>query len=99
MKALFGLVLLAVVFFIAPAPALAETAQLRADTAVAEILFDYDGAEEYASYVVREDGFVDITFARNMPDALYSEILQALNDNEHITGVLAGKTGPACRLF
>ncbi len=80
-------------------PAFADGERLRADAAVADILFDYDGAETFASYAVGDDGFVDITFARNMPDPLYSEILQRLQGHEQITGVLAGKTGPTCRFF
>lgn len=71
----------------------------KADAAVADILFDYEGAEEFASYAVRDDGFVDITFARNMPDALYSELLEKLQHHARIPGVLAGKSGRACRLW
>lgn len=71
----------------------------KADTAVANILFDYDGSNEFASYRVSEDGFVDIVFASNMPDALYSEILNRLQTHPDIKDVLAGKGGPVCRLF
>lgn len=74
-------------------------ARSKADAAVADILFDYEGAEEFASYAVRDNGFVDITFARNMPDALYSELLAKLKHDANIPGVLAGKTGRACRLW
>jgi len=82
------------------APLYAELdARGKADAAVADILFNYDGAEEFASYAVRADGFVDITFARNMPDALYSELLAKLKGDPQIPGVLAGKTGRACRLW
>ena len=77
----------------------AESAGSKADLAVAEILFEYDGAEEFASYKVAEDGFVDITFAVNTPDSLYSEILGKLNSHTDINGVLAGKTGSFCSLF
>lgn len=80
-------------------PVSAGEIQFKADTAVADILFDFDGSEIYASYVVGEDGFVDITFARNIPDHLYSEILQRLKDDERIAGVLAGTSGPSCSLF
>lgn len=76
-----------------------EDVQFKADNAVANILFDYDGAETYTTYVVDEDGYVDITFASNIPDALYSELLQKLKDNTDIKGVLAGTSGPACSLF
>jgi len=71
----------------------------KADSAVANILFDYDGAQEFASYRVDENGFVDIVFARNMPDKLYSEILARLQNHPDIDGVLAGKGGPVCSLF
>lgn len=71
----------------------------RADAAVANILFDYDGSFEFASYKVSESGFVDITFARNTPDALYSEILGKLEGHPDIDGVLSGKGGPTCDLF
>lgn len=71
----------------------------KADAAVANILFDYDGAQEFASYRVNEDGFVDIIFARNTPDALYSEVLNRLQNHPDIDGVLSGKGGPVCKLF
>ena len=71
----------------------------RADAAVANILFDYDGSFEFASYKVSESGFVDITFANNTPDALYGEILDKLEEHPDIDGVLSGKGGPTCDLF
>lgn len=70
----------------------------RVDAAVANILFDFDGADEFASYRVNEDGFVDIVFARNMPDKVYSELLTRLQNHPDISGVLAGKGGPACQV-
>jgi len=70
-----------------------------ADSAVANILFDYDGGSEFASYTVNDSGFVDIRFARDMPDALYAEILTKLQNDKSITGVLSSKTGPICGLF
>jgi len=82
--------------FVAAVPAHADNRQFEAESAVSEILFDYDGAETYATYVVADDGFVEITFASNIPDELYSEILQRLRQHENIPGVLAGTTGPAC---
>lgn len=45
---------------------------------VADILFDYEGGETFASYLVRDDGFVEISFASNLPDDLYSTILNRL---------------------
>jgi len=70
-----------------------------ADAAVANILFDYEGSEEFATYIIKDDGFVDITFARNMPDKIYGEILTKLKSNQAIKGVLAGRGGPICRLW
>lgn len=75
-----------------------EDPQSVANAAVAGILFDYD-ANEFTSYSIREDGFADIIFARNTPDALYSEILNKLQHHPGIKGVLAGKGGPVCRAF
>lgn len=70
----------------------------KASAAVANILFDFDGAEQFATYSVNDDGFVDITFARNMPDRIYSAILNRLQNNPDIKGVLAGKGGPVCQI-
>lgn len=81
-------------------PACAEDdAQSKADRAVANLLFEYDGAEEFASYLIRPDGLADISFASNMPDALYSELLAKLQKHPDINGVIAGKGGRACRRF
>ncbi len=98
MKNLLGICVLLLVFS-SVLPVSASEIQFKADTAVADILFEFDGSETYASYVVGEDGFVDITFSRNIPDDLYSEILQRLKDDARITGVLAGSSGPSCSLF
>ena len=86
-------------FLLIPALVHSESMASKADFAVAEILFEYDGSEEYASYRVADDGFVDVTFAVNMPDDLYSDILARLNSHPDIKGVLAGKTGSFCPLF
>lgn len=80
-------------------PSAANDAQFKADSAVADILFEYDGSDQFASYAVRESGFVDITFATDIPDELYSEILARLKAHEDIDGVLAGTSGPACGIF
>ena len=77
---------------------LAEDALTKTSSAVTSILFEYD-ANEFASYGIRDDGFLDITFARNTPDALYSEILNKLQQHPDIKGVLAGKGGPVCSRF
>jgi len=79
-------------------PVLAEDAQSKTSTAVANILFKYD-ADEFTSYVIGEDGYLDVLFARNTPDALYSKILGELKNHPDIKGVLAGKDGPACSSF
>lgn len=71
----------------------------KADSAVANILFDYDGSQEFASYAINEDGFVDITFASNTPDKLYGEILTKMQNHPDIDGVLSGKGGPICKLW
>lgn len=72
----------------------------KAHQAVATILFEYEnGIHSFASYKVNGKGFVDITFANNIPDKLYSEILQQLEDHPDIDGVLAGKGGPSCALW
>jgi hypothetical protein len=73
-------------------------AQSKADEAVAVTLFEYEGSDEFASYRVNEDGFVDIVFARNMPDKLYAELLTKLQNHPNIDGVLAGKGGPLCKI-
>ena len=78
--------------------AFAEDDVTRSTDAVTSILFDYN-ADEFATYVIHDDGSVDITFASNTPDALYSEILDKLLHNPDIKNVLAGKGGPACSLF
>lgn len=71
----------------------------KADSAVANLLFEYDGSEEYASYKANEDGSVDLIFARNTPDKLYEDILTKLQNHPDITSVLASKGGPVCKMF
>jgi hypothetical protein len=80
-------------------PILASSDLDRADAAVADVLFGYDGSFEFATYKVRESGHVTITFARNIPESLYSEILTELKKHQDINGVLAGRGGPVCPLF
>jgi hypothetical protein len=79
-------------------PVLAEDAPSKTSAAVTNILFEYD-ADEFASYSIRDSGFLDITFARNTPDALYSEMLNKLQKHPDIKGVLAGRGGPTCSRF
>jgi len=71
----------------------------KADSAVANTLFEYDGSEEFATYKANEDGSVDLIFASNTPDDLYEEILTKLQNHPDISSVLASQGGPACRLF
>lgn len=71
----------------------------KADAAVADILFDYDGSSEFASYAIDESGNVDMTLASDIPDELYIELLDRLKSHPDINGVLAGKTGAACGLW
>ena len=92
------LILVVIVAFIS-SNLLAEELSARADLAVANILFEYDDASDFATYQVNEEGLVDIVFARNMPDALYSELLNKLENDPNIKGVLAGRGGPACTLW
>jgi len=82
----------------ATAPLMADELD-KADSAVANVLFEYDGSEEYATYKANEDGSVDLIFARNTPDNLYEDILTKLQNHPHITSVLASKGGPACKAF
>ena len=91
------LALLAVAFFSAHVSA--NSALDRADAAVADVLFGYEDSFEYATYSVKESGHVSITFANNIPDQLYGEILTELKNHEDISSVLAGKNGPACSIF
>ncbi len=79
-------------------PATAEDAYSKATSAVTSIIFDA-GAEDFMSYAVRDDGYVDVTFARNTPDATYSAILAKLQSHPDIKGVLAGRGGPTCTTF
>jgi len=71
----------------------------KADSAVANLLFEYDGSEEYATYKANEDGSVDLIFASNTPDDLYEEIITKLQNHPDITSVLASQGGPACKAF
>jgi len=80
-------------------PAAAEEDALsKATSAVTAIIFDA-AAEEFMSYNVHEDGYVDITFARNTPDRIYSDILEKLRSHPDIHGVMAGRDGPTCSNF
>jgi len=71
----------------------------KAESAVSNVLFDFDGSFEYSSYVVKEDGHVELIFAENMPDQLYEDILTKLKNHPDISSVLASKGGPICKLW
>ena len=77
----------------------ASDMQSKADLAVANILFDFDAPAEFATYRIRDDGLVEIVFAGNMPDKVYSDVLAKLNNHPDIPDVLAGRGGPPCSLW
>lgn len=80
--------------------ALADSAQDKADLAVANILFDFSqGDEEYASYRTDEDGYAYVSFALNIPDKLYSDILTTMQNHPEIRDVIFDKGGPRCKLW
>lgn len=89
----------AVCAMLAGLPVAADDIEAKAGAAVANIIFEYDGSNEFLSYRVRPDGFVDAVFASNTPGALYDEIVEKLRRDPGIKGVLAGKGGPVCSRF
>lgn len=77
--------------------ALADTQADKADYAVGNILFEYEIPDgDGASYVIEDNGFVNIQFAENIPDDMYEEVLTALKSHPDINGVLSGKGLPIC---
>lgn len=76
----------------------AQEAETRASQAVADILFDAN-ADDFTTYRVSERGFVDINFASNTPDPVYSDLLAKLKSHPDIQGVLAGKSLAPCKRF
>lgn len=88
-----------IVALLVPLQLLAESKYDKAHTAVNHVLFDYDGSFEYTTFKVRRSGHVDITFAVNMPDILYVEIVTKLKKHPDIRSVLASKGGRSCALF
>lgn len=80
-------------------PVRADDTEARASEAVANVLFDFDGSNEFVSYVVGPDGFVDAVFADNTPEPLYAEVVEKLRAHPDIKGVLAGRGGPTCPSF
>ena len=77
---------------------LAADKESKSTDAVTAILFDHE-AEEFATYKISSKGYVDITFASNTPDLIYSVILNKLLHHPDIPEVLSGKGGPACARF
>ena len=61
--------------------------------------FDRDFDASFATYTVSNSGFVSISFASDMPDELYSEVLNELKTHPGIKGVLAGKSFPPCNAW
>ena len=90
---------LTLALFIGSASVFANESEAKAGEAVANVLFDFDGSNEFVSYVVRPDDFVDAVFARNTPEPLYTEVVAKLRANPAIKGVLAGRGGPVCSRF
>jgi hypothetical protein len=89
--------LLSVLLLTVPALRAADEVD-KASAAVTSILFE-SSADEFTTYVIKDDGWVDIIFARNTPDDVYSAILAKLQSHPDIKGVLAGRGGPTCALF
>ena len=81
------------------APVLADDVEARASEAMTNIIFDYDGSNEFISYHIRTDGFIDVVFASNTPEPLYNEIVGKLRADANIKGVLSGRGGPVCSRF
>ena len=71
---------------------------LASEDALSQILFDHE-ADAFTAYNMRRSGRVDITFARDVPDGLYSEMMDDLRAHPDIRGVRSARTGPACGLF
>jgi len=84
---------------VAGTPVFADNPEAKASEAVANVLFEFDGSNEFVSYVVRPDGYVDAVFAENTPDALYADVVNKLRAEKNIKGVLAGRGGPTCSRF
>ena len=71
----------------------------KAELAVANILFDYSNGEtEYASYRVDDDGYAHVSFASNIPDELYGQIITTMQEHPDISDVIFDKGGPVCKL-
>jgi len=60
-----------------------------AEAATADVLFNLD--IENASYKVRHDGYVDISFGPRLPETDYQAAITALKAHPDIPGILAGR--------
>lgn len=59
---------LTLALLIGSTPVFANTSEAKASEAVANVLFDFDGSNEFVSYVVRPDGFVDAVLRTTRPN-------------------------------
>lgn len=75
-----------------------QDAAVRAENAVTAILFEAD-ADEFTAYQIDRRGFVELTFASNVPDSIYANLVSRMKNHPDIKGVLAGKGGRPCRRF
>ena len=90
---------LTLALLIGSAPVFANESEAKASEAVANVLFDFDGSNEFVSYVVRPDGFVDAVFARNTPEPLYTKVVEKLRAHPDIKGVLPAAAARPVRGF
>lgn len=75
------------IFLFAAFPAFAGLEE--SENALTNLLFDEK--MENVSYAFRSDGFVDILFGKDVPEAEYARILDLIRKNPNIPGVLAGR--------
>ena len=66
--------------------------QNKADSAVSEILFDYD-LDNSTSYNIRKNGLVVIKFDESVSDKNYMEVVNFLRSSPVIDGVQAEQGG------
>lgn len=66
--------------------------QSKADSAVAEILFD-SGLDTKASYNVRKDGHVEIDFIKSVSLIDYTLAVEKMRSHKHIPSVYAEQAG------
>ena len=66
--------------------------QDRADNVVSGVLFEYE-LDSYASYNIRKNGFVVISFDESVPPGKYTEVVHLLRSSSNIKGVRAEVSG------